>query len=177
MPDHWINRNFIILTVAMLALMYALLYGAALYSYNTSTPQMVTGTAGYIDNLRITLTWLDVAENNILRSICLFVPIGGLIIFAVTMWNTGFTIGQLALFTGFSPALYIFSISIYSLGLIELIAYAVLAAETALFTWEICQKMSGHGNLERFKKHSWKSYLLWLSLLVVSALIEVAQFG
>lgn len=173
MSDHWLNRYFLIIFIVIFICFYAVMYLSAVQFYSIGiTPEgaeQANDTATQIDKVRQTTTWLSIFANNFSVSIALIVPVAGLVSFLFVLFNTGQVLGLLAATTGISPLVYVLATAI-PIGFMEVVAYSLLGTEgTYLFTLFI--NRSG-GVRERLKKHSWKSILLYIGILVVTAIIE-----
>lgn len=90
--------------------------------------------------------------------------------FFVVIWNTGQTIGRLAYTTGYTPLAYLWGITV-PVGLIEMSAYTVLAAESLYLTY---LWFKGKNVKERLLRDSWKSVILYIALLLIAAYVEAA---
>lgn len=91
----------------------------------------------------------------------------------VLMWNTGQTIGKLAFSTGYSPLAYLEGISV-PVGLIEMSAYTILAAESLYLTY---LWFKGKDVTERLRHDTWKSIILYVIVLLVAAYLEAASLA
>jgi hypothetical protein len=68
-----------------------------------------------------------------------------------------------------SPLQYVIGVYI-PVGTIESLAYSVIITEGLFLTYELAK-----GNfMERLRKQTWKSFLLYLALLAIAATIEAA---
>ncbi len=171
--SRWLSRRFVLSVVIIFVLIYATMYFSSVLAYNNSfSPAGVAAanqTSQNIQQIRQTATGLSIFVHNFETSIWVIIPIGFLGFFVV-IWNTGQTIGRLAYSAGYSPLAYLGSISV-PVGLIEMSAYSILAAESLYLTY---LWFRGRSVKERLLHDSWKSVILYVAVLLVAAYLEAA---
>jgi len=149
------------------------MYLSSVLAYNSSfSPAGVAAanqTSQNVQQIRQTATWINIFTHNFITSIWVIIPVGFMGFFVV-IWNTGQTIGRLAYSTGYSPLAYLVGISV-PVGLIEISAYTILAAESLYLTYLM---FTGKNVKERLLHDSWKSVILYVAVLLIAAYIEAA---
>ena len=169
----WLSRGFICALIIFFVVIYATMYFSSVLAYHNSfSPAGVAAanqTSQNIQHIRQTATWLTIFIHNFESSIWVVIPIGFLG-FLVVIWNTGQTIGRLAYSTGYSPLAYLMGISV-PVGLIEMSAYAILAAESLYLTY---LWFKGKDLKQRILHDTWKSVILYVIVLLVAAYVEAA---
>ena len=154
-------------------MIYATMYFSSVQAYNNSFSPAggaeANQTSQNIQQVRQTATGLNIFTHNFETSIWVIIPLGFIAFFAV-IWNTGQTIGRLAFTTGYNPLAYLEAIS-FPVGLIEMSAYTILAAESLYLTylWFTGKKVK-----ERLLHDTWKSIILYVAVLLVVAYLEAA---
>jgi hypothetical protein len=169
----WLSQRFLLIIAVTFICFYAVMYFSAVQFYNLGiTPQgqeQANTTATQIDTLRQTTTWQSIFVNNFKVSIVLLLPAVGLISFMVVLFNTGQVLGLLAASNSINPFTYLVATAI-PVGIIETMAYSVLSAEmTYVLALLLSDKSLG---FERLQKHSWKSFLIYVGVLILGAVIE-----
>ena len=169
----WLSRGFICAVIIIFVTLYATMYFSSVVAYNSSfSPAGVTAanqTSQNIQQIRQTATGLSIFAHNLATSIWVVIPIGFIGFFAV-IWNTGQTIGRLAFSGGYSPLAYLESVSV-PVGLIEMSAYSILAAESLYLTY---LWFTGKNVKERLLHDTWKSVIVYVAVLLVAAYLEAA---
>jgi len=149
------------------------MYFSSVLAYHGSFSPAGAGAANQtsqnIQQIRQTATGLSIFTHNFEASIWVVIPIGFVGLFVV-MWNTGQQIGRLAYSTGYSPLTYLESISV-PVGLIEISAYTILAAESVYLTY---LWFTGKDVKKRLLHNTWKSFILYVTVLLVAAYLEAA---
>jgi len=172
----WLSRDFICALIIILVMIYATMYLSSFVAYNSSfSPAGVVAanqTSQNIQQIRQTATGLSIFTHNFEASIWVIIPIG-FFGFFIVIWNTGQTIGRLAFATGYSPLAYLVSISV-PVGLIEMSAYSILAAESFCLTYLL---FTGKDVKKRLLHDSWKSVILYIAVLLAAAFLEAALIG
>lgn len=119
-------------------------------------------------------TWTasSVFVDNLKMSFFLAIPLVGLVVFLFVIDSTGQVIGMLAAATGMAPWLYIIGLILTPAGFFEIGAYALLGAEATyvLYLW-----LSDKDPVDRIKTQSWKSLLLYVTMLFATAWLEVSS--
>ena len=169
----WLSRGFICAVIIVFVMIYATMYFSSVQAYNNSfSPAGVAAanqTSQNIQQIRQTATGLNIFTHNFETSIWVIIPLG-FIGFFVVIWNTGQTIGRLAFTTGYSPLAYLEGISV-PVGLIEMSAYTILAAESLYLTY---LWFTGKNVKERLLHDTWKSIILYVAVLLAAAYLEAA---
>ena len=138
-------------------------------SFSPAGAAAANQTSQNIQQIRQTATGLSIFTHNFEASIWVVIPIGFVGLYVV-MWNTGQQIGRLAYSTGYSPLTYLESISV-PVGLIEITAYTILAAESLYLTY---LWFTGKDVKKRLLHNTWKSVILYVAVLLVAAYLEAA---
>ena len=138
-------------------------------SFSPAGAAAANQTSQNIQQIRQTATWLIIFTHNFEASIWVIIPFG-FIGFFVVIWNTGETIGRLAFSTGCSPFAYLAGISV-PVGLIEMSAYTILAAESFYLTYLLFTEKDVK---ERLRHDTWKSIILYVAVLLAAAYVEAA---
>jgi len=107
--------------------------------------------------------------NNLAASWFLVAPYVGLILFGVTLCNTAWHIGVLAVAQQTAPQTLVAKALVF--GFAETLAYTVMLAENLYLSWIIVKKPREDATA-RLTSHSWKSFLLYLVLLFLGAVLE-----
>ena len=170
--SEWRSAGFVATLIIVFFALYAVMYYSSVQAYNNSfSPAGATvanQTYQSVQQLRQTSTWVNIFLNNFEVSIKLIIPITGFLYFLEVMWNTGQIIGMLAAVTGYSPIVYLIGISV-PVGILETSGYAVLAAEVLYVTILLFTRKDAK---DRLLHHTWKSFILYLALLLVAAYLE-----
>ena len=174
--SRWLSRGFICSVIIIFVVLYAIMYFSSVVAYHNSfSPAGVAQanqTSQNIQQIRQTATWLSIFAHNFVASVWVIIPVGFVGLFVV-MWNTGQTIGRLAFASGYSPLAYLAGVTV-PVGLIEISAYTVLAAESLILTYLL---LTGKDVKERLRHHSWKSVVLYAALLLAAAYVEAARIA
>lgn len=170
----WLRQRFLLILVVTFICFYAIMFFSAMQFYNLGiTPQgqeQANQTATQIDTLRQTTTWQSIFVNNLSVSIVLLLPAVGLIAFMIVLFNTGQVLGLLAASNGIHPFTYLVATAI-PVGIIETMAYSVLSAEmTYVLALFLSDKSLAY---ERLGRHSWKSFLVYIVVLILGAVVEI----
>ncbi len=169
MDDAFLSKTFLLVVLIVFLAIAAITFAVAYAGYTTTTPAAANQTQQQVNSIRQTVTPQSIFLNNFLVSIFAIVPIGGPILFGAVCFNTAEAIGQLAYSYHMSPFLYV--IGIYRpIGTIENLAYSVIVAESLLLTYALAKGTV----MERLKNQTWKSLLLYLAILAISATLEAA---
>lgn len=171
----WLTPAFIVIVIVVFIAFYLVMYFGASWAYgaannNPAASAAVNQTYQSIQQTRTTSTWFSIFTNNFLVSVSLAVPIAGLVLFLVTMWNTGQVIGFLSVAVGINPAQYIQAIS-FPVAILEIGAYAILGAE---ITYVSALWITKNHAQDRLYHQTWKSVTLYFILLLAAAAIEAA---
>jgi len=169
----YFSTAFIILGVLVFACFYAIITLSAYqyYALGITSPQgeaLANQTEQNIEQQRLRLTFFSIFVNNISASFYLVTPFISLVFFLIVLFNTGQVIGLLAAATGIPPFTYILRISI-PVAFLEILAYTILASESAYLG---ALAITRSGAKERLKHQSWKSWTLYLVLLLIAAIVE-----
>ena len=172
----WLSKGFLCSLIIIFVALYAIMYLSSVVAYHNSfSPAGVAQanqTSQNIQQIRQTATWYSIFAHNFVASVWVVIPIGFVGLFAV-MWNTGQAIGRLASVSGYSPLAYLQGITI-PVGIFEISAYTILAAESVVLTYLLFTEGDVKGRLRR---SSWKSVVLYVALLLVAAYLEAAQLA
>lgn len=162
--------------VALILLVYLALVGSlflvANQTYGSASLSDATAVQQATTQEQQALTTETIFLHNFEASIPLAIPFFGLFPFMLAWFNTGQVIGYLSLAYGVSPSAYVLNIA--TLGVLELVAYAVLIAENIYIVILAVTRM---GAKERIKTQSWKSVILYVVLLFVAAIVEMMIIG
>ena len=169
----WLSRGFIFAIIIIFVAIYGVMYFSSVLAYHGSFSPAGAAAANQtsqnIQQIRQTATGLSIFTHNFEASIWVVIPIGFVGLYVV-MWNTGQQIGRLAYSTGYSPLTYLESISV-PVGLIEISAYTILAAESLYLTY---LWFTGKDVKKRLLHNTWKSVILYVAVLLVAAYLEAA---
>jgi hypothetical protein len=106
-------------------------------------------------------------------SIPMVIPVVGVLFFYLVIWhNTATAIGLLAVASNTSATSY--ALADVTLAFPEVLAYIILFAEMlyvtflAIYYWQDWTELK-----DRVREESWKTFLFYVLLLFVSAIIEV----
>jgi uncharacterized membrane protein SpoIIM required for sporulation len=169
-------RGFVIAIVISLVAMLGSALLWANYAMLTATSTQATHAYQLIKSERQTATWLGIFLNNLRASWYLVVPAFGLVLFFYIWYNT-------ATILGFESAHYFANASIgaraldtsiivlliLGLGVLEISAYIFACAENLYVTYLAVNRL---GAGERIKKQSWKTWIIYVVLLLVAAIVE-----
>jgi hypothetical protein len=169
----YFTKGFILCWILSFAILVGSLYFWANQSYETTLPQVANKTEAEIEVQRETLTVPSVFLNNLSLSLYLLVPLCGLIPFFYIWYNTAKVIGLLALAYQIPPITYVLLLTF--LVFFEFAAYATLMAENIYLIFLLLSR-SGKAS-ERLRESSWKSFILYLILLLLGAITEVLSIG
>ncbi|HYA78366.1 MAG TPA: stage II sporulation protein M, partial [Verrucomicrobiae bacterium] len=168
-----LSGGFIFAIIIIFVAIYGVMYFSSVLAYHGSFSPAGAAAANQtsqnIQQIRQTATGLSIFTHNFEASIWVVIPIGFVGLFVV-MWNTGQQIGRLAYSTGYSPLTYLESISV-PVGLIEISAYTILAAESLYLTY---LWFTGKDVKKRLLHNTWKSVILYVAVLLVAAYLEAA---
>jgi len=172
MTQRYFTRGFTIALIAVFIAFFFTLFLSASRSYLLgATPEGIATAENMrqtVESQRQTITPQDIFINNLLVSSVLFLPLVGLFIFITILLNTGYVLGLLSTAYNASPLMYV--VSIFSVGgWIEMMAYTFLAAENIYILFLV---ITQSGAAERLKNHSWKTALIYITLLLVGAVWE-----
>ena len=166
----------------MIAIVMSLvaLLGSALicanYAMLTATPTQATHAYQQIKSERQNATWQGIFLNNLRASWFLVIPAFGLVLFFYIWYNT-------ATILGFESAHYFANASIgaraldtsiavlltLGVGALEISAYIFACAENLYVTYLTVNRL---GAGKRIKKQSWKTFVLYVLLLLIAAMVE-----
>lgn len=119
-------------------------------------------------------TALEIFANNFTASWFLIVPYLGLIPFIIALCNTAWLVGVLAVAQQTAPQTLI--AKLLTFGLAEILAYTVMLAENLYLSWILVKKPREDAKT-RLTSHSWKSFLLYLVLLFLGAVLEALSLN
>jgi hypothetical protein len=133
----------------------------------TATPTRANQASQQIASERKTATWWGIFLNNVHASWILVVPAFGLVLFSVVWYNT-------AIYFGLASAAYNANATIvvlfaFLLTFPEISAYIFALAENIYVTY---LAVNGLGAGARIRTQSWKTWIVWLSLLLIGAVTE-----
>ena len=167
MDDAFLSKTYVLVVLIMFLVFAAVTFVVADITYLTTTPSAANQTQTQISTIRQSVTPQSIFLNNFIASFLAVVPVAGIIIFGRVWITTSQTIGQLAYSYHVSPFLYVIGVYI-PVGTIESMAYSVVAAEGLFLTYALFK-----GNiLERLRKQTWKSLILYFALLAAAAIVE-----
>ncbi|MFQ5758054.1 MAG: stage II sporulation protein M [Candidatus Bathyarchaeia archaeon] len=184
----YLPREFIFsIVIAFIAFMAALIYGAWLgnqipkseaeeiaaimdaeIEQLASQPFFIRASAIFVHNLLRVHSWLTL------------VPIIGWIWMLFVTYNTGFVLGTFAQMFGGDPVvrllLALFALFVLGLPVVlfEVGAYVLLFAESLYVSYLALTKS---GVRQRLRRHSWKTLLIYVLMLLIGALIESAMMS
>jgi small-conductance mechanosensitive channel len=169
MRGAFLTKTYLLAVLIVFLALAGITYAFAEHAYLTTTPTAANQTQQQINQIRQTVTPQSIFLNNFEVSFFALLPIAGVILFGRIWINTAQTIGQLAYSYNMSPLQYVIGVYI-PVGTIESLAYSVIITEGLFLTYELAK-----GNfMERLRKQTWKSFLLYLALLAIAATIEAA---
>ena len=146
------------------------LIGSALvwanYAALTATPAQASQAYKQIKSQRQTATWLGIFSNNLRASWYTFVPVFGFIFF-IPWYNTATIIGFECAYSHVNASFAV--LFIFGLVPLEISAYIFAFAESLYLTYLALNKS---GAMERIKKQSWITIILYVLLLLASAILE-----
>lgn len=137
------------------------------YATLTATPTQAEQASQQITSERQAATWPGIFLHNLRASWYLIVPAFGLVLFFFIWHNT-------ATILGFECAHYHVNASIVvlftlGLGAFEISAYILAWAESLYIT---CLAVNNLGAGKRIKTQSWITWILYVLLLLIAAIIE-----
>ncbi len=163
----YFTRGFALTLIAAFLFLVGFIFVSANQAYLTASPEVANQTRRQVEAERQTLTFQAIFLNNLLVSIALVVPAIGVFPFLIVWHSTGQTIGLLSKAYGAPPSSYILNLTV--LGFPEICAYSFLLSENIYFTLLVIFRGGGK---ERLFKCSWKSLLIYLTLLIIGAATE-----
>ena len=167
MENGFLTKKYLLVVLLVFIVLFFATYGLAEQAYLTTTPKAANQTLTQINSIRQGVSPESIFLNNFLVSILAIVPIGGLIFFGRVWINTGQTIGQLAYANNISPLPYVIGVYI-PVGTIENLGYSVIIAEGLFLTYALAKGTV----VDRLRHETWKSLILYLSLLAIAAVVE-----
>jgi uncharacterized membrane protein SpoIIM required for sporulation len=119
------------------------------------------------------VTAISIFLNNAQIALISFIPILGSVWMAFVQYNTGYLFGNLAKAYGID----FISLISYAIttpdGLLEYSAYIFALSESFIIVYSTLEK-----NIkERLSKHTWKTLLIVVGLLLIAAIVEAASIG
>jgi len=167
--DNFLSKKYVLLVSLVFLALAAMTFAFADITYLTTTASIANQTQTQVITIRQTVTPESIFLNNFKESILSVVPLAGIILFGRVWLNTSRAIGQLAYAYHTSPFLYVIGVYL-PVGTIESTAYSVIVTEGLFLTYALFK-----GDIvERLKKQTWKSILLYLALLAIAATVEAA---
>lgn len=174
--DRWFTKRFLILIIltfiAFLVIMYASANQAYDYAHTADGAVIANQTANQISSERQVADSFTIFLNNFEISVVAAFPIVGIFPLIITLANTGQILGLLAAVVGISPFSYFEAISLIMLP--ETLAYSLLAAEG---TYVGALLLTRSGATQRILRHSWKTFILYVLILFVTAVVEGILIG
>jgi len=167
LENGFLTKKYLLVVLLVFIVLFFATYGLAEQAYLTTTPKAANQTLTQINSIRQGVSPESIFLNNFLVSILAIVPIGGLIFFGRVWINTGQTIGQLAYANNISPLPYVIGVYI-PVGTIENLGYSVIIAEGLFLTYALAKGTV----VDRLRHETWKSLILYLSLLAIAAVVE-----
>lgn len=177
MEEKWLNKRFLLLLVLILVAFFMIMFLCAnnSYIYATTTSEgaaQANATASEIQSIRETASATSIFFNNFEVSVFLSLPVIGLVLFGITLANTGAVVGFLSAIVGVSPATYFKAI--LPIALPETFAYSLLATEA---TYVVLLAVTRAGAKQRIGEHSWKTFLAYVLVLFITAVVEAWWIG
>jgi hypothetical protein len=170
----WFSKPFtaslLVLWICFWLLIYAAANGSYLYGITPAGQSLANDTLNERNQTWQTWTTSWVFANNLKETVRLVIPGVGLVWFLFPLYSTGQFIGLLAAATGTAPWLFVLGLAMSTVGILEIGAYALLAAES---TYVLYLYLIKQHPVDRIKTYSWLSFLLYVGLLLVAAWLEV----
>lgn len=168
--NKYLTKNFVTLITLAFISLYVLLYVSASISYENSfyNPQIPESVLDSVNQQRQEMTISSIFVNNVAVSIITLIPLVGVLLFSGTMFNTGTVIGYLAYATGYTPLTYLLAIT-FPVGLLEILAYSLLIAESITLLYCIAQRAELKN---RLLTNTWKTLIFYAILLFVGSVVE-----
>jgi hypothetical protein len=146
------------------------LIGSALvwsnYAALTATPAQASQANQQIKSERRTATWWGIFSNNLRASWYTFIPVFGFVFF-IPWYNTATIIGFECAYSHVNASFVV--LLTFGLVPLEILAYIFAFAESLYLTYLALNKS---GAMERIKKQSWITIILYVLLLLASAILE-----
>jgi drug/metabolite transporter (DMT)-like permease len=166
----YFSRGFIVAFI----LSFLLLLGTMLFWANETASLNLTRQASQQENQveseRETDTVQSIFLNNFFISVPMVVPVLGVILFFATWHTTAYVVGLLAVASNVSATSYV--LALFQVGFVEIFAYALLLSESLYVT--VLLAFDFDGFKKRVIKQSWKTFLFYVLILFIAAVIEVA---
>jgi len=150
-------------------IIFLVLSHAAVTAYRTVTPSEAEQTVKEIQAQAEKATAESIFINNFFASWTLFIPIVGIFPFLFVIYNTGWVIGLIGLVQDVYPTAIIQNL--YTVMFVEFLAYIIALAENIYISY---LTLTRGGAAERLP-HTIKSYVLYVILLMVGAVMEAAM--
>jgi len=163
----YLTRGFMLSLIFSFTLLVGVLYVSANQAYIYGSAEAANQTREWLETERQTITIQSIFVNNFIISIPMIIPAVGLVPFYIAWQNTGQVIGLLSLAYNVHPSIYIGNLIM--LGFTEILAYTFLSAENIYVTMLALLKA---GAKERITQQSWKTLIIYLILLFLSAATE-----
>jgi len=163
----YLTRGFMLSLIFSFTLLVGVLYVSANQAYMYGSAEDAEQTREWLETQRQTITMQDIFINNFMISIPMILPAIGLVPFYIAWQNTGQAVGLLSLAYNIHPSIYIGNLIV--LGFTEILAYTFLSAENIYVTALAILKQ---GAKERITQQSWKTLIIYLILLFISAATE-----
>lgn len=163
----YLSKGFMLALIFSFVFLVGAFYVFGNHAYLTATFDQANQTRQQIETERQTVTAQAIFINNLRVSISLFVPAIGIVPFAIVWSNTAVIVGLLAKAYGISPATYVLSLTV--LAFPEIAGYTFALAENIYVT---ILALSKTGAKERIVTHSWKTFIIYLFLLIIGAITE-----
>lgn len=181
----YVPRKFIFsIITAFFAIVAALLFGAWLGNQipASEAQKIVTELDKEIEDLTSQTFFvrsLTIFVHNLLLSLLTFMPLAGLGWMLFLSYNTGLFLGAFAHALGGDPVgrllltlLVVFIFPGLPVAFFEFGAYILLFSESMYVSYLV---LTRSGARQRLKRHSWKTLLIYASMLFIGALIESAM--
>ena len=168
----YFTRGFFISLVVSFLFLVGFLFAVSYRTYVTASLEEANQTYNYIEQQRASATLQSILINNLMVSLPLLIPMVGLVPFLYVWYNTGTVIGLLSLAYHIPPTIYVLELTV--LAFPEFLSYTFLFAENLYVSYLALTRSSPK---QRIVKHSWKSIIIYIFLLALSAGLEAAMIG
>jgi len=148
-------------------IIFLVLSHAAVTAYRTVSPSEAEQTVKEMQAEKVSAG--SIFMNNLLASWTLIVPIVGIFPFLFVIYNAGWVIGLIGLAQNVYPTAIIRNL--YTVLFVEFLAYTIALAENIYISY---LTLTRGGAAERLP-HTIKSYVLYVILLMVGAVMEAAM--
>jgi uncharacterized membrane protein SpoIIM required for sporulation len=136
-------------------------------AYLTATPEAANETLHQFQTEAQSLTAIRIFINNLIASLSMIIPAIGLVPFMIIWHNSAYAVGLLCQARHITPITGV--LNLITLGFLEILAYTVLMSENLYI---VILGLSKKGAKERIRTQSWKTFILYVTLLFFAAVVE-----